>query len=168
MGEWNGGRVGERKRGRVEEARGLFEEGEHQVVGDVVFLGHTAVELDEAVAPVEIIQLGVALFLLNKEDLPADLLLCNVKLPLRKIKKLLACYELAIGGVVVQRTSPSADADLLRVGTATEEAMRLLIAGEITGANGRLRLRPGLIRKERINKGPRRSRVLDLDVRRYG
>ena len=65
----------------------LLEEGEHQIVGDVVFLGHTAVELDEAVTLVELNQLGVALFLLNEEDLSANLLFRNAKLTLREIKK---------------------------------------------------------------------------------
>ena len=65
----------------------LLEEGEHQIVGDVVFLGYTAVELDEAVTLVELIQLDVALFLLDEEDLPTNLLFRNAKLTLREIKK---------------------------------------------------------------------------------
>ena len=56
----------------VKYATKLLEKGEHKVVGDVVFLRHATVELDEAVTLVELIQLGVALFLLNEEDLPTD------------------------------------------------------------------------------------------------
>ena len=81
----------------------LLEEGEHQIVGDVVFLGHTAVELDEAVTLVELIQLGVALFLLNEEDLSANLLFRNAKFTLREIKKLLASYKPPVGCIVVLR-----------------------------------------------------------------